>query len=67
LQQAGIRSRSNHDWRHTVTTELDGLGVSIRVIQKRLGGKKLSTTQRYVHVDGDQLRRATEMLTVPRK
>jgi integrase len=62
---AGIRPRCNHDWRHTVATELDANKVSIRLIQEKLGHAQLSTTQRYVHVDADALRAASETLTVP--
>jgi len=63
--QAGIRGRSAHDWRHTVATDLDARGVGLRTIQAKLGHANLSTTQRYVHVDADALRRATDMLIVP--
>lgn len=44
-----------HALRHTCATELVAAGVSIQVIQKWLGHRTLSMTQRYAHVHDEML------------
>lgn len=49
-----------HALRHTCATELVAAGVSLQVIQKWLGHRTLSMTQRYAHVHDDMLIAAME-------
>lgn len=49
-----------HSLRHTCATELVASGVSLQVIQKWLGHRTLSMTQRYAHVHDDHLVAAME-------
>lgn len=53
---------SSHSGRRTFITRLAAKGVGARVLQELAGHKHLNTTQRYIDINDDMLRKAAELL-----
>lgn len=61
---AGIRQKvSPHLLRHSSATQLASLGTPLRVVQDICGHASVTTTQRYVHADGEDRKRAVDALS----
>ena len=59
-KRAGITGGSSHSGRRSFITKLAHSGVSAKVIMTLAGHKHLSTTQRYIDVNDEMLRKAVE-------
>lgn len=61
-KNAGIDGASSHSCRRQFTTELLKKGVDIVAVSKVLGHSSITTTQRYVHHDQEELLAVTKLL-----
>ena len=58
----GLKDASSHSGRRTYITRLANKGVGVRLLAALAGHSQISTTQRYIDVNADQLKRAVELL-----
>jgi len=58
----GLNNASSHSGRRTFITRLATAGVGVRVLAELAGHSHISTTQRYIDVNSDQLTAAVELL-----
>ena len=61
-KNAGQIGCSSHSGRRSFLTCLSSAGVSVRVLMSLAGHKNLSTTQKYLDVNDDMLRKAVELV-----
>lgn len=59
--ECGIKGASSHSGRRTFITNLASKSVSVRVLALLAGHSSISTTQRYIDANDDQLRNAVEL------
>ena len=58
----GLKDASSHSGRRTYITRLANKGVGVRLLAALAGHAHISTTQRYIDVNSDQLASAVELL-----
>lgn len=58
----GLKDASSHSGRRTYITRLANKGVGVRLLAELAGHSHISTTQRYIDVNSDQLTAAVELL-----
>ncbi len=58
----GLKDASSHSGRRTYITRLANKGVGVRLLAALAGHSHISTTQRYIDVNDDQLASAVELL-----
>ena len=58
----GLRDASSHSGRRTYITKLANKGVGVRLLAELAGHSHISTTQRYIDVNVEQLKEAVELL-----
>lgn len=62
VERSGLTDFHWHDLRHTHATWLRKGAAKLDVVQRSLGHASVTTTQRYAHVDDDELRAALRKL-----
>lgn len=62
MNRAGMSQYSCHKLRHTAATQLLKSGANLREIQEILGHESISITEKYTHVESDDLRRVMDRL-----
>ena len=58
----GLKDASSHSGRRTYITKLANKGVGVRLLAELAGHSHISTTQRYIDVNAEQLSEAVELL-----
>jgi integrase/recombinase XerD len=61
-RKSGLDGATSHSGRRSFITKLAHNGVSAKVIMTLAGHKNLSTTQRYIEVNDEMLRKAVEVV-----
>jgi integrase/recombinase XerD len=61
-RRAGLDGATSHSGRRTFITNLASQGVSVRVLAALAGHRSIQTTQRYIDVNDDMLRKAVELV-----
>ena len=61
-ERSGITGATSHSGRRTFITELANKGVSVRVLAALAGHSSIATTQRYIDINDDMLKKAVELI-----
>lgn len=58
----GLKGASSHSGRRTFITNLASKSVSVRVLAELAGHSSIATTQKYIEINDEMLRKAVELL-----
>ena len=61
-ERSGHKGATSHSGRRSFITELASKGVGVRVLAELSGHRSIATTQRYIDVNDDMLRKAVELV-----
>jgi integrase/recombinase XerD len=61
-ERCGLAGATSHSGRRTFITELANKGVSVRVLAELAGHSSIATTQRYIDINDDMLKKAVELI-----
>jgi integrase/recombinase XerD len=61
-EDCGLEGATSHSGRRSFITNLATKGVSVRVLAELAAHASISTTQRYIDVNDEQMRRAVELI-----
>jgi integrase/recombinase XerD len=62
-ENVGFDDCSSHSGRRTFITQLSERGISVRVIQELSRHENMTTTQRYIDVSVDKLKKSVETVS----
>jgi len=61
-KDCGLKGATSHSGRRTFITKLANTGINVRLLAALAGHRHISTTQRYIDVNPEQLANAVELL-----
>ncbi|MBW6510059.1 MAG: site-specific integrase [Desulfuromonadales bacterium] len=61
-ERSGITGATSHSGRRSFITDLANKGVSVRVLAALAGHSSIATTQRYIDINDDMLKKAVELI-----
>lgn len=64
MEESGTRKIRFHDLRHTALTLMVSKGIDIRTVQEIAGHSDIKTTIQYVHLLGENVKRASSLFSV---
>lgn len=64
MEESGIRKIRFHDLRHTALTLMVSKGIDMRTVQEIAGHSDIKTTIQYVHLLGENVRKASSLFSI---
>lgn len=61
-ERAGFKGATSHSGRRSMISDLANKGVSVRVLAALAGHSSIATTQRYIDINDDMLKKAVELI-----
>lgn len=61
-ERCGLKGATSHSGRRSFITDLANKGVSVRVLAALAGHSSIATTQRYIDINDDMLKKAVELI-----